>query len=140
MSLYPQNVLEVLGEYDHDLAITTLPAHAICKNPHDHQFEGVPFWLKQIEVEPDDKGRDIFLYNGILSDPWYRWSNIGFQGLLESTAPLEGAQPGTKAVKTNCACFSKVLKRAGRWAQWKHGVLLTDAYKDTHHYLDMERL
>jgi hypothetical protein len=37
---------------------------------------------------------------------------------------------GIKAHSSNCDCYPEV-HRAGRWAEWRHGVLLNDAYKKT---------
>lgn len=121
--------LEALVAPDNPI-ITTLPAWTIClKRDEGHVFEGPPYWIKPLPVPPLDAGRDIFIYNGLEQDFWYRWSIIGDRCAVESTTPMEGAIQGIKAVTTNCDCWPTVT-RAGRWAQWKHGVLLNHAYRD----------
>lgn len=132
----------------YDLVISTLPAQVICRNytgrPADHFFDGVPFWIKEMEVPEIDKGRDVVIYNGLPEDHWYRWSILGERHSIETTvkpADMNGNSGGwlfgQKAVYTNCNCWPTVV-RAGRWAQWRHGVLLHHAYRTAVH--EMEKL
>lgn len=117
----------------HDLTISTLPAQVLCtgKSDYIHKFEGVPFWIKTVPIDnPVDANRDIFVYNGFPWDFWYRWSIIGERQSVETCIepdPEDDWLLGIKAVETNCDCWPQVV-RAGRWAQWKHGVLLHNAY------------
>lgn len=114
----------------HDIVISTLPAQQLC---HDktHVFQGVPYFLQQLPTPPGDLGREIFVYNGIIGDPWYRWSILGDQCAMEYMKPPPNDQPyvhGLKAVSSNCHCWPTV-HRAGRWAEWKHGVTVYTSYQ-----------
>lgn len=134
-TMIDQSILQRLDD-EYDLIISTLPAQAICRNKH-HHFSGTPFWIKTLDVPYIDRNKDIVIYNGLLSDHWYRWS------ILSGVCSIESADPpddwlddplmvikGTKAGTTDCECWEGVV-RAGRWAEWKHGVLLHDAFRTT---------
>lgn len=119
----------VLG---HDYTITTLPVEETCYMSR-HQHEGQPYWIKTLPLPPLDGHHDIVVYNGIPTDLWYRWSVLSGVCSIESTYDLWPNDPdvkhGIKAVRTDCDCWlNKRVTRAGRWAQWRHGVLLNDAY------------
>lgn len=114
----------------HNLVISTLPLPSICQNK-DHAFDGSQYYIKRLPVPPMDVANDIVVYNGMPGDPWYRWSVLGGKCSVESTLDLwpgdDTVVEGLKATETTCDCWPRVV-RAGRWAQWKHGVLLTHAY------------
>jgi hypothetical protein len=78
-----------------------------------------------------DREHEIVVYNGLLTDPWYRWSILGGLCSMESTKPFAdtGAEVivGTKAVDNTCDCWPEI-HRAGRWAEWRHGVTMYKAY------------
>lgn len=120
----------VLG---YEKTITTLPAPSVCFN-NDHKFDGAAYWIKTLPVPPMDAHKDVVVYNGLPGDLWYRWSVLSGVCSIESTFPLwAGGDPdtrmGTKATGSNCGCWlSTRVVKAGRWAQWRHGVLLNDAY------------
>jgi hypothetical protein len=123
--------------HEFETIISTLPAQAICDAPEaaPHFFDGVPFWIKEMPVPEIDRGRDIVVYNGLPEDHWYRWSILGERHSIETTVdPHQFSWSGDdwlygqKAVYTNCDCWPTVV-RAGRWAQWRHGVLLHHAYR-----------
>jgi len=118
-----------------DLVITTLPAQEICEN-EEHNFEGSPYWIQTLPVPYVDRNKDLVIYNGMPADHWYRWSILSGVCSIETTKPpLDwqddlNVKQGTKAGSTDCDCHPNVV-RVGRWAQWKHGVLLNDAYDKT---------
>lgn len=112
-----------------DLVISTLPAPDMCRACCGrHRFNGTPFWIRPLPLQPEDEHRNIVIYNGSPDDWWYRWSILGDRCSIESTRPMENALTGYKVTDTDCDCWPELV-RAGRWAEWKHGVLLTDAYK-----------
>ena len=118
---------EIIKEYDR--VVTTLPQHSICSRIGDHWFEGVPYYIKPLEIPIDDHNREVVVWNGLPDDHWYRWSILGERCSIESTTPMEGALEGRKAIYNNCDCYPEVL-RVGRWAKWRHGVLLHHVYTD----------
>jgi hypothetical protein len=77
----------------------------------------------------DDQHREVVVFNGLPDDHWYRWSILGRKESIESTAPLQHAAQGHKAITTDCDCWPEVV-RLGRWAKWQHGVLLHHAYAE----------
>jgi len=116
-----------------DVVITTLPQPIICL--HKHDFRGVPYFIRTIEAPPLDREKDLVIYNGYDHDPWYRWSILsGICSIEYSTEPDDfnpvdrSWKTGAKAVENNCGCWPRI-HRLGRWAEWRHGVLLHDVYK-----------
>jgi hypothetical protein len=127
----PLWVSGAVHDYDYDLVVSTLPQRAICDYPFEHQFNGVSFWIKTLPTPPADDKHDIVVYNGT-DDPWYRWSVLGGVCSIEYSdlkgLPLDdGMIAGIKVTNNTCDCWPTVL-RAGRWAEWKHGVLLHNVY------------
>jgi len=120
-----QHSIDMFG----DEIISTLPAKLLCTNPV-HKFRGVPYYIKKLPTPPADEKHELVVYNGLLSDPWYRWSILGGLCSIESTQPFDDPTDvivGTKAVDNNCDCWPEV-HRAGRWAEWTHGVTMYKAY------------
>lgn len=113
--------------------ISTLPMPSLCEFDGEHKFDGSRYWIKTMPTEPIDRGHDIVIYNGMPDDAWYRWSILGDVCSIEYASPPpaspseEGWLSGFKAVSTDCDCWPGLV-RAGRWAEWRHGVLLHDAY------------
>jgi hypothetical protein len=108
--------------------ISTLPQPPLCVGPH--RFDSVAYWIKPLPLPEEERGREIIIYNGRLEDPWYRYSVLGDKCSIEAAHPAfsgEDVHEGRKAVGNNCDCWPKVI-RAGRWAEWTHGILLHDAY------------
>lgn len=130
----------------HALTISTLPAPLLChyhedglSQVHDtsskprgvHEFKSTPYFIEDLPLPEEERGREIIVYNGRLSDPWYRYSILGDKCAVEYTRrPLTTGlkvSQGVKAINNNCDCWPRIV-RAGRWAQWKHGILLNHAY------------
>lgn len=126
--LIDQETLNVItGNYP--IIISTLPAPGMCSDPERHSFNGVPYYIRTLPLPPMDAHRDVVVYNGLANDPWYRWSVLSGVCSIESTIDIwEERIVGTKATTTDCDCWPQIV-RAGRWAEWRHGVLLNDAYK-----------
>jgi hypothetical protein len=131
-----QEFEDLLNQGNLDLVISTIPGPAMCKDD-SHRFEGSTYWIKPLATPPLDAGRDIVIYNGLLDDRWYRWSILGGHCSVESILPMEDAIQGTKAISNDCDCWPTFL-RAGRWAQWQHGILLNHAFKRVQATLDPE--
>lgn len=115
-----------------EMVISTVPAQHACYDK-SHDFKGANYWIQTLPTPPEDEGRDVVVYNGILRDQWYRWSILGGVCSIEYAVspPLsfteDSVVKGIKAVSTDCDCHPGLV-RAGRWAEWRHGVLLNDAY------------
>jgi hypothetical protein len=120
-----ESFLREIKYMGYDRVITTLPAESTCIM--DHKFNYVPFWIQPLGTPDIDRDREVVVFNGLPSDPWYRWSILGGACSIESTKPMPDAVAGKKAISTNCVCWPELV-RAGRWAHWKHGVLLQHAF------------
>jgi hypothetical protein len=118
---------DILNEYH--LVLSTLPMPTLCFR--EHNFESTPFWIKTLPTPEIDADREVVVYNGLPKDEWYRWSILGGKSSYEGsfTFPPEGSYVGKKAISNNCDCWPG-LHRLGRWAQWKHGVLLHHAHSE----------
>lgn len=125
-SIGPGDLISIIGSFDK--VVSSLPQPLLCTEP-EHFFDGVPYYIKTLEIPPDDHGREVVVWNGLEDDHWYRWSILGEKCSIESTKPMAGCIAGKKAIYNNCNCFPLVL-RVGRWAKWKHGVLLHHVYTD----------
>lgn len=122
----------------HPLVISTVPAYVLCLKTADrevedpHGFGSVPFWIRTLPTPVHDAKHDIVVYNGILTDDWYRWSILsGICSIEYAKKPMfedDKLKRGEKAIMNTCDCWSSI-HRAGRWAEWRHGVLLNDAYE-----------
>jgi hypothetical protein len=128
VNITPQVVRNLQDEYS--CIISTIPQGQICE--HKHDFKGVRYWIQQLPTPPADVNHEIVVYNGMLTDPWYRWSILG--GLcsieyMKRPADVSGLlHGGYKAVDNDCDCF-RTVHRCGRWAEWRHGVTMFKAYE-----------
>lgn len=121
--------------YDLDMAcyptFSTIPQQNVCIA--DHIFEGSPYYIKTLDTPPIDAHHDIVIYNGLPGDLWYRWSILGGRCSIEATRDIWMNDPtvtsGMKATDNNCNCWPWI-HRIGRWAEWRHGVLLHSAYEN----------
>jgi len=126
-----------------DLVISTIPADALCQNGA-HNFEHATVWVT-------DKAQDgvpvpnCIVLNGVYSEPWYRSSNILGYGSTEWPGTLFDYQISElsadqrvrvqKPLRTDCTCRPHVV-RAGRFGEWKKGVLVHDAYNKVREVLN----
>lgn len=111
------------------LTISTIPAQTSCYDRERHTFESVPYYIKPLPAPPGDEGHEIVIYNGLLTDPWYRWSILAGLCTQEFMKPVNGADHGLKAVSNTCTCWP-FIHRIGRWAKWQHGVTLFKSYQE----------
>lgn len=125
--MHPSSLKPIVEMFD--CIISTLPAKVICENPM-HHFRGVPYYIKKLPTPEADREHEIVVYNGLPDDSWYRWSILGGLCSIESTEPFDDPTDviiGHKAVDNNCDCWPEI-HRAGRWAEWRHGVTMYKAY------------
>lgn len=118
----------------HDLTISTLPAKSLCYRWGEHHFFGQNYVIIGQYLPACDANREIVVYNGLVTDPWYRWSILGGKCTIEyangthpTDRPEGGFLTGFKAVSTDCDCYPSIT-RLGRWSEWKHGVTMHNAY------------
>ena len=117
----------------YDLVISTIPAQVLCVN-ETHTFDGERYYIKKLPTPEADKEHEIVVYNGLPGDPWYRWSILGGLCSMESMDETLWTHPhnvnvieGYKAIGNNCDCWP-TIKRCGRWAEWRHGVIMYKSY------------
>lgn len=120
------NLPSIISSFDR--VVSTVPQPRLCTSDR-HLFDGVPYFIKPLEIHADDHNREVVVWNGLSDDHWYRWSILGSRCSIESTTPMEGALEGRKAIYSNCNCWPELI-RVGRWAKWKHGVLLHHVYHE----------
>jgi len=125
----PDVVRFVVKDFGPGHVISTLPAQEICIN-QGHRFDGQRYYIKTLPTPEADREHEIVVYNGMLEDHWYRWSILGGKCTIESTQPFPGEEvvTGYKAVNNDCDCFQDYVHRCGRWAEWRHGVTMYNAY------------
>jgi hypothetical protein len=114
-------------EREFSLAISTVPAWILCEG-FDHDFPKVPIYVVPWTPFPDN---NFVMYNGTdHSAHWYRTSRIFGHPSTESVRKFdeEGQQTGFKVLDTDCDCRPNVV-RAGRFGQWKSGVLTHHAFE-----------
>jgi hypothetical protein len=116
---------------EHSMTISTLPMPPLCTK--EHTFDKTPYWIRDIPTPEEELGRELIVYNGLSGDYWYRYSVLGDKSALEYATFPSGEREsdlavGVKAIGNDCDCWPGLI-RAGRWAEWKHGVLMHHAYE-----------
>lgn len=109
------------------LVISTIPPSAYCQEKA-HEFPSRPIWVidRALESVPPQ----TILYDGRVGavGDRYRSSRVFGHESTEFAQEVPGAHPGIKVQSTNCDCFPEVV-RAGRWGEWKPGVLVHHAFQ-----------
>lgn len=113
--------------YDYDMVISTIPVLDLCMD-EEHSFSYRKIYVLDSSIRELPEG--VIWYNGEKSDHWYRSSNIFGHESTESTTSMLGAVVGTKPLSTDCDCHRGLI-RAGRFGQWKKGVLVDHVYRET---------
>ncbi len=121
-------------EDTHDIIISTVPAHVLCTR-QEHNFEQANVWVTDSAQERVPYNGIVL--NGIYGDTWYRSSDIMGYASTEWPGTLFDYQVSeldagarvrvTKPLRTNCDCRPQIV-RAGRFGEWRKGVLVHDAY------------
>lgn len=122
----------------HQLVVSSIPLPAICERPDLHAFK-----KQEIILTPDCKldARNVIVYNGQLSESWYRTSNIDGYPWTEYSVDADGPpimgerHYGFKPVSNSCTCLPQV-PRLGRFGRWTKQVLSHQAYGDMMSVLD----
>jgi hypothetical protein len=125
---------EMVGEFldEFGAVVSTIPGYAICEHDGDtHSFPFRTVWTTDQFTFHDDRD-PIMVYDGHEEAPgsWgrFRSSRIFGKVSTEYANRVPGAQVGVKVLPTNCDCHPEVV-RAGRWGEWKPGVLVHHAFE-----------
>lgn len=118
----PVSMVDLVGEFER--VVMTAPLWTICRSNHD--FPSREIWIK--DGAPDCVKANEFVYNGEDGCDWYRASDLFGRRITEYVWDQEGAVYGEKVLPTDCSCWGPDVIRAGRWGEWKPGVLLDHAY------------
>lgn len=121
-----------------DLVISTIPAPAICWR--GHTFRAQQVWAAGeapslgIRIPYDCPGNTV-ICNGEDMPTWYRVSNIYGHKTVEWSLHSMKERPPVgkptiinKPIDHNCDCWPNIV-RAGRFGEWKKGVLSDSAYR-----------
>jgi hypothetical protein len=148
----PDDIEPLCEEYD--LVLSTIPRDIICYKDHDFRRQLIRVAQGGTLLSPHVE--NIVLYSGRSRDSWYRTSNLFGHHTTEwsqaSTVEMENQQlfdlfdlppnedeahqeialmAGFKPLSTDCDCHSEHdnFHRLGRFGQWSHGVLVSDAFE-----------
>jgi hypothetical protein len=136
-----QEVLQELAG-SNDVVVSTIPAKALCYD------ERHMWWSTKVLVDSFWHGgqnyfspdiRNVVVCNGRPYEPkrpsttgWYRTSAIFGQQNTEWSPKVEYRPSKThwveKPIATDCDCWPSIV-RAGRYGQWRKGVLTHDAFE-----------
>lgn len=126
----PSGLREVIQRSAPDIVVSTIPAPLLCSQ--GHQFRASKVWSTDKCWLPEYEDNYV-LCNGHDSPAWYRASRI--QGWENTEWPADKKPPVTplwevvKPLDNNCDCFPDVV-RAGRYGNWKKGVLSHEVQKE----------
>lgn len=137
----PDDIEDLCDRFD--LVLCTLPRKLLCYKP-DHRFFKQDIEVFQGGSLVSESVENMVLYSGRSRDAWYRTSNLfGHETTEWSLACSDGERNpvqhaaeevsiGVKPLKTDCDCHDDYTNfhRLGRFGQWSHGVLVSDALAD----------
>lgn len=146
-SIYERSIVdtEVRAPYIQDLidsgdmVFSTITPLGYCLKPQDHSFEWQQVWINDsCSIPSIQDDQNVILYNGSLSESWYRSSMIGGYGSTEwGQKPLERAKLAKKPLSTDCDCFiDEGLVRLGRFGEFRKAILVNHAYNKAGEILD----
>lgn len=146
----PGSMKILIGSQMFDYCISTIPASEICYMRESiHSFKYQPAWVTPRSPAPvpgqprlPDGDEDFVVYNGEDTEPWYRTSSVFGHTTTEypyvdfEEAPdVPGAFLIKKPLETDCNCWRDSVLKAGRYGQWKKGVLTHHVYEESLEYL-----
>lgn len=146
---YSGNIVPI--RLDHELAqalvadfpsiVSTVPAPAICETKADgnkrHSFASRPIWIADgvtaatLAMKDVMKADNLIAYDGTHPQftTRYRASIIFGHESTEFAGETPDARIGMKVMRpTECDCHPEIV-RAGRWGEWKPGVLAHHAFQ-----------
>jgi hypothetical protein len=138
----PEDIGFFCGRFDHVLC--TLPRQRMCYKV-DHRFESQGIEVFQGGSLLSDEIENLVFYSGRERDAWYRTSNLFGHETTEWSLATKGGgrkpvsdsfkevSTGIKPLHTDCDCHDEHpnFHRLGRFGEWKHGVLVSDALEAT---------
>lgn len=137
--LSPGDIDEICTENLDSLVFSSVPLKAICKDQIAHDFEA----QRVVFTEEDYvKVPEMIVYNGRLSDHWYRAAclfgycsteyAIHSNPLAYMPDSRDIVFDGWKPIKNSCNCFTKYgnFHKIGRFGQWRRGILTNHAYEE----------
>jgi hypothetical protein len=138
LTVTPDRLSEIHGNLfsDFDLAVSTVPAIAMCKHPDLHNFDVQEIYAsgdapKLGLYAPIVVADDTVVCNGNPEPSWYRASRIFGHSTVEwpggRKPPFEGVRLVKKPIGTNCDCFPRI-QRLGRYGSWRKSVLVNDVF------------
>lgn len=120
-----------------DLIISTIPLPLLCRSragmkPGNCRFTVQEVLILNRNISGDCPNNSV-LYNGDKSPSWYRTSHLFGVGSTEWSLrspkpPLPDLATFQKPLLGVCDCNPDVV-RAGRFGEWKKGVLVNDAFR-----------
>lgn len=152
VAVNPDDIETLCGEYD--LVLSTIPRDILCYR-EDHAFMKQSIRVAQGGSLLSPHVENVVLYSGRPRDSWYRtsnlfghhtteWSNAGIELSNVELFDLFDMPPnedeahqeialmaGFKPLKHDCNCHEEFenLEWLGRFGQWSHGVLVSDAFE-----------
>lgn len=118
----PASLKHIMERDRPDIVVSTIPAPLLCTQ--GHTFRAAKIWSTDKAFYDVEENQVVC--NGNENPGWYRVSNI--QGWENTEWPEHVKPPVTplwevvKPLDNNCNCFPGVV-RAGRYGNWKKGVL-----------------
>lgn len=114
---------------EYPLVLSSAPAPHLCL--HNGQMKPVHKFPERhvyyIDHAPKVVQNNMMVYNGRMSDPWFRSSRVFGVAVTEFPEWVPNARLGRKVLSTNCTCHPQIV-RIGRWGLWRPGVLLHHAF------------
>lgn len=136
----PEWLIELIESNSFDLIVSTIPRTSICLAHYGLIAETHTFTSQRIRIAneaPWPMPDNTMVYDGTKNVSWYRCSRIFGIPSVEwgesapAKLPYEDVVTVRKPIRTDCVCFSDKVLFAGRFGEWRKGVLTHDAFKAT---------
>lgn len=130
---------KMLGYYQPDLVVNSIPLSLLCLKPQEHAFTSQQCWAMGDaptlgQFVPIPTTSDTIVCDGTRDVSWYRAANVFGHATVEWSGlrpkpPLEGVVAFNKPLATTCDCWPDMV-RVGRYGTWTKGVLSHQAFND----------
>jgi hypothetical protein len=144
--LGPSLISMVLGDFEPDVVLSTIPAPVLCQRGEEHQFTSVRCYAigdapSVDQVVPFSCEPFTVICDGTREVGYYRVSNVFGHSTIEwpghrKRPPIEGVVPFDKPLATSCDCWPRII-RLGRYGSWRKGVLSHHAYSEAYNRLQV---